>query len=141
MNRPHLDTMHVPEDEKLLTDAVLEAPSPSRLFFSQAAMVVLLAAGIYAMLRGAQQYPETVDEVQRLQSHLVQADVSLTNVPVGENNADWAISVRAWRDKSAERHGVVRLHLYGCYGLLLLFPAAMVCAGSCSFSHRQALRC
>jgi hypothetical protein len=130
MNRPHLDTMHVPEGEKQLTDAVLEAPSPGRLFFSQLAMVVLLAAGIYAMLRGAQQYPETVDEVRLLQSHLMQADASLTNAAGGESVADWAVSIRAWRDKTSERYGVVRLHLFGCYGLLLLFPAALVCAAA-----------
>ena len=130
MNRPLLDCMHVPEDEKELTDAVPEAPSPGRVWFSQLAMVILLAAGVYAMLRGAAQYPETVDESQKLQGYLAQSNSSLGSAVGGSDAAaaDWTNSVRLWRDKSSERYAVVRLHLLGCYGLLTLFPASVLAA-------------
>ena len=130
MNRPEMDTMHVPDGDKELTDAISEAPAPSRVWLSQLAMVVLLAAGVYAVIRGAQQYPATADEVHHLQGKLAQGEASLANASgtADAANSDWVSSVRTWRDKSAERHAVVRLHLLGCYGLMLLSPAAFVCA-------------
>src|SRR5688572_5726807 len=74
MNRPEMDTMHVPDGDKELTDAISEAPAPSRVWLSQLAMVVLLAAGVYAVIRGAQQYPATADEVHHLQGKLAQGE-------------------------------------------------------------------
>ena len=128
MNRPSMDTDHVPEGDKQLTDAIVEAPSPARLWFSQLAAVILLAAGVYAVCRAAVEYPASADEVQKLRSIVGQADLSLTNLPAsGERaGADWGTSVRTWRDKNAERYAVVRLHLYGCYGMLALGPLALL---------------
>ena len=128
MNRPSMDTDHVPEDEKQLSDAVVEAPSPARLWLSQLAAVILLAAGVYAVCRAGVEYPATADEVARLRSIVGQADLSLTNLPPsGERaTADWGTSVRNWRDKNIERYNVVRLHLYGCYGMLALGPLALL---------------
>jgi hypothetical protein len=125
-----MDTDHVPEDEKQLTDAIAEAPSPGRVFFSQLLTLVLIVAGIYAVWRGAMEYPATADEYQHLRASVSQADISLTNLPpAGERaNAEWGAGVRTWRDKNAERYAVVRLHLYGCYGLLLLGPLTLLAA-------------
>jgi hypothetical protein len=126
MNRPSMDTQHVPEDEKALTDAVAEAPTPGRLWVSQLMAVILLAVAVYAVCRAGVEYPSTADEAQQLRTTLGQADISLTHL--GNSGADWGQSVRTWRDKTAERYGVVRLHLRGLYGLLALAPLALVFA-------------
>ena len=123
MNRPSMDTMHVPEDEKDLNDSIAEAPSPSRVWASQLVAVILLAAGVYALCRGAVEYPATADEVRQLRSTLGSADLSLTHL--GTSGADWGASVQTWRDRTAERYGVVRLHLLGCYGMIALGPLAL----------------
>src|SRR5688500_6279050 len=97
MNRPSMDTDHVPEDEKDLNDSVSEAPSPSRVWASQLVAVILLAAGVYALCRGAVEYPTTADEVRQLRSTLGSADLSLTHL--GTSGADWGASVQTWRDR------------------------------------------
>jgi len=126
MNRPSMDTDHVPEDEKALTDAIAEAPAPTRLWLSQLMAVILLAVAVYAVCRAAVEYPQTADEAHQLRSTLGEADISLTHL--GTTGADWGQSVRTWRDKTAERYGVVRLHLRGVYGLLALSPLALAFA-------------
>jgi len=125
-----MDTMHVPEGDKELNDSLSEAPSPARLWVSQLIAALLLAMGVYAVARGALEYRASADEGKQLRTSLTEADLSLTHLgSSGERaGADWGASVRLWRDKNAERYGVVRLHLLGCYALLLLGPVSLLFA-------------
>lgn len=131
MNRPSMDTMHVPEGDKQLTDTVAEGPSAGRVWVSKLVALVLICAGVYALARGSVEYPDTADEAKRLQSNLRQADLSIAHLPAAAERggvADWGSMVRAWREKNVERYGVVRLHLFGAYGMLLLGPASLLFA-------------